>query len=74
MSEHVLEDLRERHPDWRVRTLSESSWMATRRRCSLTDAEFTAGLACTLLADSADDLRTELSAQFRIESALRGSA
>ncbi|WP_157963515.1 hypothetical protein [Actinocorallia populi] len=71
MGEHMLEDLRERHPGWRVRVLPAGGWMATRRRCSLTDDELTAGLACTLLADSAEDLRDELSVQLDIESALR---
>lgn len=72
MSEYVLDELRERHPGWRLRALSESSWMATRRRCALTDDELAAGLACTLLTDSVDDLRAELSVQLRIESALKG--
>ncbi|MEO3786115.1 hypothetical protein ABGB12_22525 [Actinocorallia sp. B10E7] len=71
MSEHVLEDLRRRHPDWRIRVLPEGSWMATRRCCSLTDDEFTAGLACTLMAGSSEDLRDELAEQRRIEDALR---
>lgn len=56
---------------WNVRVSGEGTWKAT-RRLNLTDLELSAGLACTVMADSAVQLRRELAVQDRIEDELHG--
>jgi len=60
-----IEDLRAGHPGWNVRG-SGDAWKATRLGDPLTSAEHFAGLAETLIADSAEDLWELLAGQQRI--------
>jgi len=74
MDDPLLAVLREEHPDWQVRVLPGGMWMATRRRCVLSDDEHVAGLACTLLTDSGRELGEELAGQRLIEDGMRENA
>lgn len=60
-----VEDLQAAHPGWNVRD-SGDAWKATRLGEPLTEAEHFAGLAETLIADSAEDLKALLVEQQRL--------
>lgn len=61
----VNEDLQNAHPGWNVRG-SGVAWKATRLGDPLTEAEHFAGLAETLIADTAEDLKKLLNEQQRL--------
>jgi hypothetical protein len=70
MSDQECERLQRQHPDWRVWRADGGSWMGTRRGRPLTEAQITAGLAATLMEDTAENLRGALLGQARIERRL----
>jgi hypothetical protein len=69
MSDQEHERLQEQHPDWRVWRSDGGSWLATRRGRPLTNAQMYAGLASTLMEDTAEELRGALRCQAQIETA-----
>jgi hypothetical protein len=72
MTDQDLAELRRRYPAWRTRRPANASYViATRNdRAHLTEEELTAGLAMTLIEDTAEELRDALAAQLRIERTL----
>ncbi|HEV7934649.1 MAG TPA: hypothetical protein VGP70_20365 [Actinomadura sp.] len=70
MSDQERERLQQQHPAWRVWRANGGSWLATRRGRQLTEAQIHAGLATTLMEDTAEGLRAALIAQARIDDAL----
>ncbi|GAB2857385.1 hypothetical protein GCM10022221_66230 [Actinocorallia aurea] len=63
-----LTDLQRRYPHWMIRPTPTSLFIATRRdRYHLTAHELGAGLAMTLIEDTAETLAASLAAQSRIE-------
>lgn len=73
MDDRLVELLRKRYPNWRVRVSPEGTWKATRLRRGLTDGDLAAGLACTLMSDTGEALGADLAEQQRIEETRHGS-
>ncbi|MEO3785265.1 hypothetical protein ABGB12_18195 [Actinocorallia sp. B10E7] len=77
MEEREVERLSEEYPNWCISRLSGPArwWKATRRGCGrLSEEEHSRGLACTLIEDTAERLREELSLQADIEDELSRSS
>ena len=65
MISSTAEGLQSEHPGWNIRA-SGDAWKATRLGDPLTEAEHFAGLAETLIADTADGLKEQLANQKRL--------
>jgi hypothetical protein len=68
MSDQERERLQRQHSGWRVWRSDGGSWLATRRGRQLTQAQIDAGLATTLMENTAEELREALAGQARIEA------